>query len=154
MSSDSRHALVQTFHVGMLLLTDDTDVLDRIDVLNVDRVAHTVYVSGHGSFTPISDRDQQEPECRGARPGPPNQHRGPVTVNPDAYGRVPRLPTVFGMMNRLEIAKLVLDYVQALTWPTVILRCLACALTFHGMTHMQAAGLLLTGNQPHAAKTQ
>jgi superfamily I DNA/RNA helicase len=52
--------LVQTLHAGLLLLVDDAAVLDRIDVLNVDRVARDVYVSAHGSFSLISDREQQE----------------------------------------------------------------------------------------------
>lgn len=52
--------LVLTLHAGLLLLTDDNDLLDRIDVLNVDRVARAVYVEEHGSFAPISDHELQE----------------------------------------------------------------------------------------------
>lgn len=52
--------LTSTLHAGLLLLTEESDVLDRIDTLTVDQVARAVYVAKHGSFTLMPDAEQKQ----------------------------------------------------------------------------------------------
>lgn len=52
--------LTRSMQAGLLLLTDDREVLDRVDVLTVDQVARAVYVEEHGHFTPMHDAEQRE----------------------------------------------------------------------------------------------
>jgi hypothetical protein len=51
--------LTRSLHAGLLLLTDDSEVLDRVDTLTVDQVARGVYVDRYGSFTPMPEAEQK-----------------------------------------------------------------------------------------------
>lgn len=52
--------LTRSLHGGLLLLVDDSDVLDRIDTLTVDQVARAVYTDRHGSFALMPDAEQKQ----------------------------------------------------------------------------------------------